>query len=382
MRNSIYKNGFTLLELLVVIMIIGILIALLLPAVQAAREAARRTQCMNNMLQIGTAIKQFELHHGVLPPGTVNDTGPIRNVPIGNHMGWIPRILPYMQQSPLYGCIDFSKGVYDPENRKAWTATPPTTFCCPSDGYGRMTGGSSGTFSVAQSSYMVCHSGIETPIDVDNNGSFFLNSKLRSRDITDGASNTIFLGESIIFQNVTSFSTGYGRTFIISEENAGTTYVNGSLGWMSGTPGTIRNTGYPINTYVGPFSDWPMPWSYFPESDYEEEEEGEVLPPENLAGTPDDSTDTPEEPEIILGEVGMDTVEVITTPQDIVLPKKAWDEVKPGQFLVGGFGSNHSRGANFLMGDGSCRFISQSIDQNIYSDLGNRMDCTVHNGDF
>ena len=72
-------SGFTLIELLVVIAIIAVLIALLLPAVQQAREAARRTQCKNNMMQIGLALNNYMMAHEVLPPGTQNDTGPIQS---------------------------------------------------------------------------------------------------------------------------------------------------------------------------------------------------------------------------------------------------------------------------------------------------------------
>ena len=89
-------RGFTLVELLVVITIIGILIALLLPAVQAAREAARRASCLNNLTQIGVALENYQSAHGVLPPGTVDKQGPIHNVPQGYHMGWLVQLLPYL----------------------------------------------------------------------------------------------------------------------------------------------------------------------------------------------------------------------------------------------------------------------------------------------
>ena len=96
------RDGFTLVELLVVITIIGILIALLLPAVQQAREAARRAQCMNNMAQIGIALHNYEAAHEVFPPGSLDTKGPIVNlslferdacaVPIRLSFVWAPPV--------------------------------------------------------------------------------------------------------------------------------------------------------------------------------------------------------------------------------------------------------------------------------------------------
>ena len=300
------KHAFTLIELLVVVAIIGLLIALLLPAVQAAREAARRAQCGAKLMQLVVAARQYEQNFGMLPSGTVNETGPIRNVPIGNHIGWIPRILPYIEQNALYAEIDFSKGVYDPENRDVWLGEHPgQMFYCPSDG-GYYSGRSR---QPAMVNYMACHSSTETPIDVDNDGVFFLNSKLRSRDIPDGASNTIFFGESVI--------TG-----------------NGSLGWMSGTPGTIRNTGHPLNTFAGLFVTWPLP--------------NEVLLQLN-----DESEDPDARPTI---------------------PADTWKTEIPEQFLVGGFGAHHPGVANFAFGDGSVQTVSFGIDSETYKKMGCRDD--------
>src|SRR5829696_3130788 len=96
------REGFTLIELLVVIAIIGVLIALLLPAVQAAREAARRSQCVNNLMQLGLALHNYESAHEVLPPGVVNPTGPIQNTPHGYHFSWLTQILPYIEQTNVH----------------------------------------------------------------------------------------------------------------------------------------------------------------------------------------------------------------------------------------------------------------------------------------
>ncbi|MFO1002282.1 MAG: DUF1559 domain-containing protein [Planctomycetaceae bacterium] len=114
------QRGFTLLELLVVIAIIAILIALLLPSVQQAREAARKTQCLNNLMQIGVAFRSYHQQHSVLPPGCINPVGPIRSLETGidgqtpaatdpgYRIGWIPQLLPFLGQQGVYQQIDFN----------------------------------------------------------------------------------------------------------------------------------------------------------------------------------------------------------------------------------------------------------------------------------
>lgn len=206
------SRAFTLVELLVVIAIIGILVGLLLPAVQAAREAARRMACANNIAQVGLAMHNFEFAAEYLPAGTVNDTGPIRNEPIGNHISWTVKLLPYLEQTRLYSLIDQSKGVYDPANA-TFRKTQIATLVCPSYPMSAKVGGLSE--DIGMSTYAACYSGDEVPLNNDNNGVFYLGSRTKFSDIGDGSSNTIFLSEKIS--------------------------VNGDLGWMSGTRATLRN---------------------------------------------------------------------------------------------------------------------------------------------
>jgi prepilin-type N-terminal cleavage/methylation domain-containing protein len=201
-----HATGFTLVELLVVIAIIGVLVALLLPAIQAAREAARRTQCANQLAQLIVAVHNYEMAHSLYPPGTIEAQGPIQNHSWGYHHNWIIQLLPYMEQSAKYNHIDRSVGVYHPNNFPVRILTMGTLICpsqaSATDGY---------------SSYAAVHHDVEAPIDANNNGVFFLNSRIGYQDVKDGSAWTIFLGEKLIEQ--------------------------GDLGWMSGTNATLRNTG-------------------------------------------------------------------------------------------------------------------------------------------
>ena len=219
-RCSSKLRGFTLVELLVVIAIIGILISLLLPAVQAAREAARRTSCVNNLTQLALALHNYEYHFETLPPGVSNPDGPIRNEPQGHHVSWIVKILPYMEQGAVFQRFDQSLGTYDAANAQARAAWM-NVLECPSDPnlY------SQNDENIARTSYVGCHHDAESPIDKDNTGLLYLNSGVRYSDIFDGSSNTILLGEAI------------------KDET--------DLGWASGTRATLRNTGSIENFQYG-----------------------------------------------------------------------------------------------------------------------------------
>ena len=121
-QNSIFhsrQTGFTLVELLVVIAIIGILIGMLLPAVQQVREAARRTSCLNNLVQVGLATHNYEFAHEQLPPGTINDTGPIVNQPKGQHISFFVQLLSYLEQTGVAQNFDQSVGTYAAQNLPA-----------------------------------------------------------------------------------------------------------------------------------------------------------------------------------------------------------------------------------------------------------------------
>ncbi len=283
------RRAFTLIELLVVIAIINLLMAITLPSLDVMRENVRRNQCRSNLSKLVLAVKAHEEAMGVLPSGTTNDAGPVRNIPVGQHIGWIARTLPFLEQTPLYDEINFEKSVYDTENRAVWLFQAPEVLVCPSNVQ----------LKTPFSHYMACHDGVETAIDTANRGVFFLNSKLRSRDIADGNSYTIWLGEGQI-------------------------PASSSLGWMSGTPGTLRNTAGKINSVQKHAVDWPMPFD---------------------GGGCFDAT---------------------------LLPYQGTE--MPGQLFVGSFGSLHPYGANFALGDGNVRMLYVELDAKIYEQLGRRDD--------
>jgi prepilin-type N-terminal cleavage/methylation domain-containing protein len=206
-------SAFTLVELLVVIAIIGILVALLLPAIQAAREVARRSQCCNHLAQLIIATHNYEFSHRAFPAGVVNDTGPILTQEVGYHMSWIVQLLPYLEEQNAFRAVDFSVGVYAPANAPVRTHYMPLLTCPSTD------------FEVnpnAPSSYAGVHHHVEAPIDANNSGVFFLNRFLRHEEISDGLSYTLFIGEK-------------------QSESP-------ELGWMSGTRATLRNMGPALNT--------------------------------------------------------------------------------------------------------------------------------------
>ncbi len=126
------RKAFTLVELLVVIAIIGVLVALLLPAVQAAREAARRNNCKNNMRQLGLALHN---HHDTLGSFPVSNFFGTGNQNVAIRWGWLPQLLPFMEQQALHDFVDFDKVPHDPRNLVAFQQ-PLEVVTCPSGPYG------------------------------------------------------------------------------------------------------------------------------------------------------------------------------------------------------------------------------------------------------
>ena len=170
-------------------------------------------QCSNNLAQIGIAFHSFELTYGTLPSGVTNSTGPIRYEPTGDHTSWTVRLMPYLEQAALYEKLDLEKGIYDPANRSVRQFRLPT-YLCPSSPLPQLS--SFDEKPIASTSYAGSHHSVEAPIDVNNDGVLFLNSRLPFNEITDGLSNTLIVGEKLS--------------------------IDDKLGWMSGTRDTLRNT--------------------------------------------------------------------------------------------------------------------------------------------
>lgn len=309
-------RGFTLIELLVVIAIIAILIALLLPAVQQAREAARRTQCKNNLKQYGLALHNYHDTYLRFPPGGQDWAAP--------NVGWQVRILPFTEQTALYSAINFS-------DVNAWdrllVATDPNSQLrrrnvpyakCPTDASANVDPnwaqasycGSLGSQRTPSASgacnlFMTANVHYPDPGGQADHGNSTSGTSLSGmfgrlwadspgiRDITDGTTNTIMVGEILP---------------ACSDHTAGWWNYNGMAN-------AHASTSVPLNTMTTCNAPYKRPTAEFPGCE----------------------------------------------------AQNNWN-------LSWGFRSGHTGGAQFLLGDGSVRFISQNIDYKTYQYLGRRAD--------
>jgi prepilin-type N-terminal cleavage/methylation domain-containing protein len=192
-------RAFTLVELLVVIAIIGVLVALLLPAVQAAREAARRSTCANNMKQIGLAIAQYQLAKTVYPPSNTDDVFGFGANPSERNHSWASVIMPYVEQSALKDEINFTISSMDPVNHPAAGTIVPI-YRCPSYTGPSMTE----DVHYAAGKYAIGNYVSIGASDVDHvyavsmkpEGVIFPVSEIKPKEVTDGLSKTMFIAES------------------------------------------------------------------------------------------------------------------------------------------------------------------------------------------
>ncbi|MFO1005745.1 MAG: DUF1559 domain-containing protein [Planctomycetaceae bacterium] len=330
-NRSLIRRGFTLIELLVVIAIIAVLIALLLPAVQQAREAARRSQCKNNLKQLGLAMHNYHDVYNMFPMGACarpNGTGGPPGFGIDIFVGAFSSMLPYLDQANLKNLYDDSKSWENQAHTVATTVIP--VFMCPSSVgqkidtnpmlIGFPVGAPDG--SVATTSYLLSKGATKEwcfAPSASTVGVFDINLKVGLRDITDGSSNTICIGEG---------ATG-GRWKVAAAAAPNTA--------LSSPAGRVQ---------AGWIAPQPVPASA-----------------SGLAG-------------VSTSYWGTTTVKINRNP----VIETLYDDsdlascVANANDQVSNFRSEHSGAAQFLLGDGSVRSISENIDANTFNYLGGKAD--------
>lgn len=307
-----HRRGFTLIELLVVIAIIAILIALLLPAVQQAREAARRSQCKNNLKQLGLALHNYHDVYNTFPYRAGGTNTGTSDSNWGRGSGMIG-LLPYIDQAPLFNQISSTLTVggttYQPfgpgpwiSGYTPWQAVIPALLC-PSDGQHYVQN------SLGNNNYAFCAGDSADVTSTRPRGVFGVNSKIGMRDITDGSSNTVLMAERVFPHRandigMVAVATAFTST-VITPNDCRATYN-----------GTTRqyNSGFTLRDFGGDR------WA-----------DGGA------------------------GVSGFTTILPINSPSCTQVSH----ENQPGIYSAG---SKHVGGAQALMGDGSVRFVSENID--------------------
>jgi len=322
--------GFTLVELLVVIAIIGVLVALLLPAVQAAREAARRTECNNHLKQIGIAMQNFHGSQGRFPAGHPHQVCPSHPQVLAFHYRWSPHamITPYMEQYNIYEDLNFDVPLYTfvgPQSGPGYNVHPDNAepvsrlvkpFLCPSDSERRV------DEEFGPTNYTSCWGSGMPPFTVhtasETDGVFYDNSETRFADILDGTSNTAMFSESTLARA--------GAATRLSPENLGDVIVSFRSGSVSALTEQLCSTiGSDTNTFRNArwVDGWPTRTGY-----------DHRLPPNS--------------------------------------PIPDCARVSPMAELWKAARSRHPGGVNLLLCDGSVRFVGNHIDRETWHALGSR----------
>ncbi|MHC5540572.1 DUF1559 family PulG-like putative transporter [Singulisphaera rosea] len=358
------RRGFTLIELLVVIAIIAVLIALLLPAVQAAREAARRAQCVNNLKQLGLSLHNYNTAAGAFPPGCVSTTSTtdsgLSQTGVNNYSQWTSwsaqaMLLPYLEQTSIYNAANFSWACcWDSPTADAINLTVYTTkinsFLCPSDGLAGVGNVASYTSNINSYSGSIGSTTAQYPSDGNTSGFFKLYNTTNYgglstsiAEVSDGTSNTIAFGEGLVGD--------YGKT----------TYRGNG---MSGPPDNAAVEAL-IDAKTNPAAVLQALQScnsFF------------------TSGTlTSDSTGLKQYNGQVWaqGERGWTLFNTVVPPNSKQYPWRSCRlgtclECAPEGSSFVNASSNHPGGANFSFGDGSVRFIKDSINMTIYQSIGTR----------
>lgn len=338
--------GFTLIELLVVIAIIAILIALLLPAVQQAREAARRTQCRNNLKQLGLALHNYHDSHSTFPPyKTWNNGQDCAGGPDGwtNQGGysWRVMILPFIDQAPAYNRIDFTNHHSQancPGSTTSWgtiTNQAIPGYLCPSDSTPPVIGGSAGTnyagvvsssaqakLSFATTSGTIPAEQLKAFFQMDNVGA----TRVSMTDLKDGTSNTIAIAE--VWRGRRTAVRGGGTYGVDGNGRCYRWMVEGGCG-VTGTLGRGGSKGVMSGGFEGSGGN----------------PGGHLQPGQTTAKT---------------GDGG---------PNDNRADQTSWNG-ENDEGVHDGFrpaSSTHTGGVHVLMGDGAVKFASDNVDSNVWN---------------
>jgi prepilin-type N-terminal cleavage/methylation domain-containing protein/prepilin-type processing-associated H-X9-DG protein len=330
-----HPTGFTLIELLVVIAIIAVLIALLLPAVQAAREAARRSQCINNLKQIGLGIANYESANTTYPIGTTTKNGN-NGVNCGDANRWynvFMFIMPYTEQTQVFNSLNFSIPNFQTLANTTVTSTKIATYICPSDLPNIPLSATANGFGFSQTSYGFSVGLTDTAAwgffsatsgacdAIVTEGVFMKNYAWRVADVNDGLSNTIFFGETSRYtKDPGTYWCWWANPLSVWADGAGPDYRICGAGY------TVPQINAPLQLTVA---------------------QSPVYSASSASGW--------------------------WSQASVYAISKTF-----GQW---GFRSNHSGGANFLMGDGSVKFLKQSISSTAYMALGTKAGSEVVGSD-
>ena len=349
MSLGLRRRGFTLIELLVVIAIIAVLIALLLPAVQQAREAARRSQCRNNLKQLGLALHNYADVFGMFPPGRIVYISPTDdrsasangNATTGNGdcFSAFAQLLPQLDQAVIYNQINFNNGP-DTATNNSMSIIQPPVFLCPSDSGSRALAQGTGFAGVTN---YVMNTGTTFSVSPNNpsgnpvTGIFFENSSIRLGDIIDGSSNTVCLSEQILSGTTDPANNG------------------GNWNGIEPSTGFVLTTGN-NNTNTGPeLINYP----------------GDCASGNKLQLTRGDR--------LLYGAPGHTMYNHVRRPNDTEIDCRGGLPHSPRNFYwwsrlshnVASH-SKHIGGVHSLFGDGHVRFVSDSVDHSVWRGLGSR----------